>query len=144
MSPSKKPTNDQRGESGFDADRPRLDAADRAWLEPLRDELDPGERSPAERTAFQARLDERLEQSAPVWRPAALALTTAMAALLLWVGLPTTAPQGEELAVEVEPQSAGLLAYAYYETDYLDGAGSQQAGFLSDEYLAIESVFGLE
>lgn len=143
MSTPNRPTNDQRSENGPEAERPHLDAADRAWIEPLRDELDPGERSPAERSAFQARLDERLEHRTSSWRPAALALSTALAAALLWVGLPTTAPQGEDLPVAVEPQSAGLLAYVYYETDYLDGADGQ-AGFLSDEYLAIESVFELE
>jgi hypothetical protein len=117
-------------------------------IETLRSQLDPGERTPAQRAAFQARLEERLERSSsPSWRPLGLATCAALAAAALWLALPAgllggllggAEGSGVRSASAAEP---GLLVYAYYETDYLAAASEGESGFLSDEYRAIATAF---
>lgn len=132
-----------------------LAPGDDRLIETLRSQLDPGERTPAQRAAFQARLEERLERSSsPSWRPLGLAACAALAAAALWLALPAGLFAGllggrggsegsvaESVAGSVAVSAPGLLAYAYYETDYLADASAGESGFLSEEYRAIATAF---
>ena len=118
--------------------------ADEAWVERVRLELGPGERTPAERASFRMRLDERIEnRRRPFWQPFMMTTGAALAAALLWFVLPAdnriedANRNGNALGVAGSP---GLLSYAYYETDYL-ATGEDQVEFLSDEYQAIANAF---
>jgi len=64
-------------------------ASDPEWIEAIRSELASGERTPAERAAFRARLDERIESRGRfVWQPWAMTTVAAVAAALLWFAMP--------------------------------------------------------
>jgi len=122
-----------------------LTPADQRLIEVIRRELDPGQRSPAERAAFRAQLEARIEdRSAPFWKPFGIAATVAAAAIALWIIQPIAqndlrnAPS--DSTVVTETTSVGLLAYAYYETDYL-GSAEAESDFLPDDFQAIADAF---
>ena len=130
------PTSENQGEN--------LTPADQRLIEVIRTELDQGERSPAQRAAFRAQLEGRIEaRSAPFWKPFGIAATVAMAAFALWLVQPNAqndlVPNPGD-AVVLETASVGLLAYAYYETDYL-GSTETETDFLPDEFQAIANAF---
>ncbi len=114
-----------------------LDAADRRLVETLREELDPGF-TPAQRAAFSQRLEERLaHRGRAPGQPLVLAASAAVAALALWLAVPAGWLGGAPPAPG-EAASPGLLAFAYYETDYLDALPDDA---LSEEFEAIASAF---
>lgn len=124
-----------------------LTPADQRLIEVIRTELDPGERSSAERAAFRARLEGRIEdRTTPLWKPLGIAATAALAALAFWIAQPTAKnelgidPDPKAAVVASETGSVGLLAYAYYETDYL-GSNETESDFLPDEFQAIANAF---
>jgi len=138
-------------EARSDEEPDALAPGDERLIEALRSQLDPGERTPAQRAAFRARLEERLQRSSsPPWRSLGLAACAALAAAALWLALPAGLLGGpgssegsvaDAFADPVDGLAPGLLAYAYYETDYLADASAGESGFLSDEYRAIAAAF---
>ena len=119
-------------------DEVRLTPEEQRLVETLRTELDPGPRSPGQRSAFVRALEERLirgERSS--WQPLVLAASAVMAAVALWLALPVDRP-GEPDTRLASARRPSLLAYAYYETDYLDDASD---AYLSAEYEAIAAAF---
>ena len=114
-------------------DEIRLTAEERRLVATLREELDPGPRTPAQRSAFSRSLEERLQRGgrAPPWRPFLLAASAALAAVALFLAMPGDGP-------EVEESAPSLLAYAYYETDYLEDTSDE---WLTAEYEAIANAF---
>lgn len=132
----------------------RLDPADRALIEMLRTQLDPGESTPAEQAAFRARLEARLAEQRAVRgflrpRPPVLAVSVALVMAALWVArpFPSPEPDGAEPAFR-ESSSPRLLSYAYYETDYLAVGQATEleagSGVLSDEFRAIAAAFEID
>jgi len=129
----------------FQAEDPsgETSTSDQEWIEAIRSELGPGDRTPAERAAFRMRLDERLEnRGRGVWQPWAMTTGAAVAAALLWFAMTGSQIENTNRPDEslVAAHAPGLLSYAYYETDYL---ASRENGneFLSDEYQAIANAF---
>ena len=116
---------------------------DQEWIDAIRSELGPGERTPAECAAFRIRLDQRIEnRGRGVWQPWAMTTGAAVAAALLWFAMPGSQSESTNRPDEslVAAGTPGLLSYAYYETDYLASSESGNA-FLSDEYQAIANAF---
>ena len=81
-------------------------------------------------------------------RPLGLAACAALAAAALWLALPSglldSGPSYPSDVADSEPAVAAaptLLAYAYYETDYLADSSAEASGFLSAEYRAIADAF---
>ncbi len=121
---------------------------ERALIERLRAELDPGPATAAERATLRSALAAQAEHGArAAWRVPALTAATALGAALLWLALPArfsepTPGVRTTQSAEARPAPRGFLAYAYYETDYL--AESTEAGsedFLPAGYAAIATLF---
>jgi hypothetical protein len=120
----------------------RLTASDERFIEMMQSQLDPGKRTAAQRAAFRAHLVERLEhRSGFCWQPLVLTASGAVGGLTLWLAVPEAQrADSSSQTTPIAAESRGLLAYAYYETDYLanaDGPGD----FLSEEYQAIAAAF---
>jgi len=123
-----------------DEDSPLDQSEDARWIDAVRQVLDDGERSEGARAAFRARLEDRIERrTSSTWRPWLLTASAAFGAMVVWVLVPGGGvdPGNES---DVATDSAGLLAYAYYETEYL-AVEDEANGFLSDEYQAIANAF---
>ena len=139
-----------KGESTSDHQDENLSPSDRRLIDTVRMELGPGDRSPVERAAFRARLEERIaDRPAPFWQPFRIATTTAvaaMAAAAFWIAQPSVENEfgidstPSEALLAPETKSTSLLAFAYYETDYLGSVESEE-DFLPDDFQAIASAF---
>lgn len=133
-----------------DAERPVLDERDARLVARLREEWAPEPLTAAGRTAFDARLQERIEAARRRrWWPAlgASLATASLAALLVLRAQPPAAPPpvdlaergapAERLAASDEPAWIDELLYA--TVDYDDAQELDDAG-LPDEYVAIAGV----
>ncbi|MDH4016295.1 MAG: hypothetical protein OEV20_03040 [Actinomycetota bacterium] len=142
-----------RASAGADrADDGRPAGDDDAWLERFRDVYAPEPMSPAERRAFDARLEERIEVEArrgplwlPIWQPVvAAAAIAALAVWLVWSPAPDTSPTvPTEVATARRPASLAdwereILAAADPATAP-ESAGSEE--ILPDDYRAIAGMF---
>ena len=110
-----------------DSDRPPLNDEDRHWVDPIRTHTEWGERSPMERRAFTARLEDRIEKRAPriggrvAWAGAAVA-----AAALAFALLPrSSGPPRDPVA---KPAGRGFLTAAYYGGAESDASSWTQDG----------------
>ena len=121
-----------------------VDSKDRPWIEAARRELELAPMSPDERARFRQRLEARMVEPRLVpMRTPSLALAGIALAVLIWFLVPETpelAPEPNELIAVEQADSASLLAYTYYETDYFAADSEEPAGF-PDDYLAIASAF---
>lgn len=122
--------------------------ADRVWLERVRSELDPGPMSPNQRAAFRRSLDERIAPRHRVpWMPVlAAAATLALVSGFFLRAADEPAPNAVAGITSSSPASGTtLLAYAYYETDYLgDDSSDTAGGFLPADYEAIATAFEIQ
>ena len=86
-------------------------------------------------------MGKALDEGAASADPFSNEASAAVAGLILWLAVPGAQRAGDgSETTPVAAESSGLLAYAYYETDYLASADGQ-GDFLSDEYQEIATAF---
>ena len=135
-----------------DGDGAQQGGEDAAWLERVRDVYTPEPMSPAERLAFDTRLEERIETSArsglfglPLWQPISL---MAVVAVAVWLTIspapaPTTPDAPPEVASVRRPASLAdwereILAAAEPGSTPNSATGDE---ILPDDYRAIAGLF---
>lgn len=128
-------------------------AAHDEWVERVREVWSPEEMTPAERHAFDVRLETRIDADAhrgfmgrPLWQPFAAAAVTALALWLVW-GAALTPEQHTPQPVDriAAQRPASLAAWereilAAAEDDAEAGA-STDSTILPDDYRAISGLF---
>jgi len=143
-------SDDRRPE---ETNRAPQDAHDDAWVERVREVWAPDEMTPAERHAFDVRLETRIESNArrgfagrPLWQPIAAVAVAAIALWLVWGSALT--PEGTEAKLRDRIAGHRPASLAAWEREILAAAeddaeagASTDATILPDDYRAISGLF---